>query len=223
MMADIMQVRERALEYEFFHKVDEELWRKLREKQQLADRRKALASATGITDDEMLDELVAANISGETMMALKLFPLVWIAWADGHIEPEQRTAILAAAETAGHARDSASYRMIELWLDQRPDELLQTAWKDYVCFLARQKVPKAFQAFRDEVCRQAHQLADLICFRYGFHGAELAQDNVLGEIEATFRMAGKLAGGDAKRPDGAVRRGLEARRSQTEVSSRALE
>jgi len=205
MLTDMLQVRERALEYEFFHKVDEELWRKLREKQEFDNRRQALAEASGITDESVLGELVAADISGDTMMALALFPLVWIAWADGHIEPEQRAAVLAAAETAGHARDSAGYHMIELWLDHRPAESLQIAWKDYVRFLAKKQMPTAFQAFREDICHQAHQLADLICFRYGFHGAELAQDDVLGEVEATFRNAERAASYDAVR-------GLLARR-----------
>ncbi|MEO8166147.1 MAG: hypothetical protein ABI619_12200 [Betaproteobacteria bacterium] len=187
MSADLLRVREHALEYEFFHKVDEELWRKLREKLEFDNRRLALAEATGINDDVVLDELVAAGISGETSMALSLFPLVWIAWSDGHIEPDERTAILAAAEEAGHLRDSASYHMIELWLDHRPQPLLQSAWQDYVHYLAKTMPPTAFQSFEQCVLRRSRQLADTICFRYGFHGAESAQDAVLDQIEATFR------------------------------------
>ncbi len=187
MSSDMLQVRERALEYEFFHKVDEELWQKLREKLEFDNRRQALAETTGITDEVVLDELVAAGISGESMMALSLFPLVWIVWSDGHIEPEERVAVLDAAEGAGHARDSASYHMIELWLEHRPQTALQKAWQDYVHYLAKTMPPAAFQAFKDNVLQRSRNLADAIRFRYGFHDAESAQDAVLHQIEATFR------------------------------------
>ncbi len=187
MSTDMLQVRERALEYEFFHKVDEDLWRKLREKLEFDNRRQSLAETTGITDEVVLDELVASNISGETMMALSLFPLVWIAWSDGHIEPDERAAILAAAVAAGHERDSASYHMIELWLDHRPQASLQAAWQDYVHYLARTMPPAAYEGFKHNVLHSSRQLADTICFRYGFHDAESAQDAILDQIEATFR------------------------------------
>jgi len=187
MTTDILQVRERALEYEFCHKIDEELWRKLRERVNSDNRRRALAVATGIKDERVLDELVASEINGETIMALSLFPLVWIAWADGHIEPDERAAILASAEAAGLVRESASYHMIEVWLDHRPKSILQTAWKDYVHYLAKTMPPAVFQAFKKNALRRAHELADSICFRYGFHHVESVQDAILDQLVETFR------------------------------------
>ena len=74
MTTDIFRTREQALEYEFFHKVDDELWEDLRHKLDLEDRRHALADATGITDEDVLTELVELDLNSETLFALLLFP-----------------------------------------------------------------------------------------------------------------------------------------------------
>jgi hypothetical protein len=58
-------------------------------------------AASGITDDALLDKLVALNLHGETLAALSLDPLVMVAWADGHIDKGERIALLSAASGGG--------------------------------------------------------------------------------------------------------------------------
>ena len=57
MTKDIFKDRESALEYEFFHKVDEELLEKLKAKLNFEKREHALADATGIQDEAVLARL----------------------------------------------------------------------------------------------------------------------------------------------------------------------
>jgi hypothetical protein len=187
MTTDVLQMRERAFEYEFFHKVDEELLSQLRENMKRANRRALLEDATGIKESRVLDELIESGIDGGTMMAFSLFPLVWIAWADGHIEADERAAILSAAESAGLAKDSASYRMMEWWTEHCPGTSLQQAWKDYVQYLAKTMSPTAFGEFKANVLQRAHELADSIYFRYGFHDAESSQDQILKQLDVMFK------------------------------------
>ncbi len=186
MTAEIFQVRERALEYEFFHKVDEELWRKLRAKLESDERRKALAEATGITDEDVLAELVELKISSETVFALSLFPLVWAAWAGGRIDEAQRHAILEAAHATGHERDTASHHLIETWLDHEPPEKLQTAWKDYVHAICQNISPAARRSLRQDVLARAQKVAEAVVPRYGFHEVEDGQETVLRKIKRAF-------------------------------------
>jgi len=186
MTTEIFRVREEALEYEFFHKVDEQLLQQLREKMYFVERRKALADATGIKDEDVLNELVELDISSETIFALSLFPLVWIAWADGWIDERQRTAILLAAQSTGHERDTASHHLIEAWLRQKPDEKLQTAWKDYVHAICETLSPAARQSLRSDVLGRAREVAEAVGTRYGFHDSEGVQDAVLHKIENAF-------------------------------------
>ncbi|MEX0820366.1 MAG: hypothetical protein WD070_12270 [Pirellulaceae bacterium] len=188
MTTDLFRVRERALEYEFFHKVDEELWQRLREQLEFDQRRRALADATGITDEALLAELVELDISSESIFALSLFPLVWLAWTDGRIAPEERQVILEAAHASGHEQGTASYQLIETWLDHKPDEKLETAWKDYVRSVCATISPAASQSLKEDVLHRAGQLVGALRVRYGFHNIESQQDKILEEIERAFTV-----------------------------------
>ncbi|HRX82908.1 MAG TPA: hypothetical protein P5307_27765 [Pirellulaceae bacterium] len=186
MTTDIFRTREQALEYEFFHKVDDELWEDLRHKLDLEDRRHALADATGITDEDVLTELVELDLNSETLFALLLFPLVWVAWADGCIDTHERQMVLKAATEAGHDPDSASYHLIETWLDHEPNETIQTAWKDYVRVICGRLSTESRRAMRCDTLRRVRELADSICYRFGLDRVELAQDAVLHQIAAAM-------------------------------------
>ena len=146
----------------------------------------ALADATGITDESVLTELVDAEISCETLYALSLFPLVWVAWSDGSISREQRKTILEAARAAGHESDAASHHLIEKWLDEEPSEKLVTAWKDYITAMRKVISDEARRSLRDDALQRARQIAEMVTGRYGFQAAEHAQDVVLRQIEKAY-------------------------------------
>jgi uncharacterized membrane protein YebE (DUF533 family) len=67
-------------------------------------RKEALAAASGITDDAVLDRLAAFNLGADTLAALSVAPLVVVAWADGGIDDKERSAVLAGAAEAGLGR-----------------------------------------------------------------------------------------------------------------------
>ena len=185
MTNNIFQTRERALEYEFFHKVDAELWQKLRESLEFSKKRNAIADATGITNETVIRELIELDIDNETLFALSLFPLVWVAWSDGYLDVRQRLAILDAAHATGHERDTASHHLINAWLDHEPDEKLQLLWKEYIRAICRTLSREGRESLRDDVLGRARQIADSVSTSY-FHQAEQAQMAVLAEIEEAF-------------------------------------
>ena len=189
MMANnIFQTRERALEYEFFHKVDEELWRKLRENLEFSKKRNAIVDATGIKDETVIRELIKLDVDAETLFALSLFPLIWVAWSDGVLYIRQRLAILDAAHSTGHERDTASHFLINAWLDHQPDEKLQVLWKEYIRSICQTLSPEGRESLRNDVLARARQVADSVSVSY-FHEAEQSQMAVLAEIEEAFNVA----------------------------------
>lgn len=63
-------------------------------RKRLVRKKQALSAASGVTDDGLLDKLVALNLQGDALAALSQAPLVLVAWADGRIDsndqlPEQ--------------------------------------------------------------------------------------------------------------------------------------
>ena len=120
------------LEEAFFARKNVELLEDLRKKANKAERRDALRRVVGIRDDAFLDRLIAMNIGPERAMALRLIPLVFVAWADGTMDDEEREAILRAARQEGLVREDLATRVLKDWLESPPDPSVLTLWKDYV-------------------------------------------------------------------------------------------
>jgi hypothetical protein len=76
---DAIHDRGRALEDEFFHRVDEELRKKLRETMERETKREQLLAATGFKDEALLDHLLDGGFEPATVAALVLVPAVFVA------------------------------------------------------------------------------------------------------------------------------------------------
>jgi len=112
----------------FFKERDKELLEKLKEEVAGDDSREALAAASGISDTSVLDNLIASGINPDTIASVSLIPLVAVAWADRKMEAKEREAILKAATEAGIVSGSASYSILETWLNEQPDDQLLASW-----------------------------------------------------------------------------------------------
>ena len=110
----------RTLEDAFFRKRDAILAEQFHKLEKMKETKQALQKVSGITDEKVLDKLVALNVRPETLASLAMVPLVEIAWADGSIADEEREAILKAAAQNGFAKGSIDYALIEGWLARRP-------------------------------------------------------------------------------------------------------
>ncbi len=121
-----------SLEDEFFRREDQRLVARLRELRDTETARETLSQATGIRDDVVLDRLLALRIQPEVIAALRIVPLVEVAWADGSLDEKEREAVLSGAREAGIAADSAAYTLLEAWLKRRPEPYLLAAWTTLV-------------------------------------------------------------------------------------------
>ncbi len=185
-MTDAFDERRRSLEEEFFYRHNQALLARLREKVKTEEGRKRLASVLGVTDQNMLDELLQAGISAETVTALMLVPLVHVAWADRLVELEERKAILRAAHDAGLADDSTSHELLSKWLHEKPSPTLLAAWKLYVGTLdasTRQQLAADIMKRCTSVARAAGGLL-------GLGGVSAREQAALDEIQAAFDSAG---------------------------------
>lgn len=160
MPSDFLAERKKGLEEAFFAEQDAILRRRLREADEVKARRDALASASGIKDAAVLDKLAAAGLTGETVAALSLVPLVLVAWADGEVDERERAAALSAAEEIGLSRDEPSHALLQGWLDRRPPQDLHAAWKAYAAALSATLDPMARRALRTGMMDRARYVAE---------------------------------------------------------------
>ena len=156
---DPFEQRRRSLEEAFFKQRDQQLLARLRAELEALERREQLARVSGIQDTKVLDDLVRVGVGPETLVALRLVPLVEVAWADGMVAQAERTAILNAAAAIDVHPGSPAYGLLDRWLTERPDERLVQAWKEYVRELAKSLPADSLAALRRETIDRCQQVA----------------------------------------------------------------
>ncbi|MHB8901111.1 MAG: tellurite resistance TerB family protein [Thermoguttaceae bacterium] len=180
--------RSSELEEKFFRQKDQELIRAMREKTATMERKKALAEASGIEHDELLSQLDQLQISAETVAALSLVPLVAVAWADGKLDDKERAAVLAAAEQTGLKNDHPGYRLLESWLQEKPEKGLANVWYDYVSVLCDNLSPEARQQLAQELIGRTRAVAEATGGILGLgRKISASEQAVLDKLAAAFR------------------------------------
>ena len=179
--------RRRELEEKFFSERDQQLLQALREKATSKERKRALAEASGIADEDLLGQLDRLEVCGETLAALSLVPLIAVAWADGSIDVKERQAVLAAAEQRGIEKEHAGYQLLERWLAKKPDAKLLGVWKGYVAELCPTLSEPARNALKEDVLGRARAVAETAGGLLGLgNKVSKSEQAVLGELEEAF-------------------------------------
>ncbi len=175
-----------ALEDAFFAKQNAQLLQKLQQEGAVQARRAALSGASGITDETVLEQLIALDIHSETMAAMALVPLVAVAWADKNLDERERQAILSGAQDAGLDAEHTGYQLLETWLADEPGPELLSAWKAYIRALTPTLSSDATQALKRELLGRARAVAEAAGGFLGLGAVSRAEQAVLTELEQTF-------------------------------------
>jgi len=182
---DAIHDRGRALEDEFFHRVDEQLREKLRESMEREDLRAQLIAATGFKDDELLDHLLDGGFQPASVAALALVPLVFVAWADGSVSPSERQAVMSTALQRGLENQPIAMKVVDGWLHAHPPQSLWKLWKEYAMAL-RSTVPTAVaEKLTNEILRQCKAVAEASGGTLGFGKICKQEQEILDEIAET--------------------------------------
>lgn len=187
-MADhILDSRRQGLEDAFFAAENARLLARMQADSSGADRRKAIAAATGITDDALLERLAALSLTPETLGAFSLVPLVLVAWADGAISTEERAATLRAAAEAGAAPGTPARALLESWLATKPSPAMADAWGAYARALAGPMDAAARDSLRAATLGRARAVAEATGGFLGLTSAvSEAERRVLASLEAAL-------------------------------------
>ena len=185
-MSNVLADRSQALEDCFFTKQNEKLLRELREKKDAETQKEALSACSGITDESVLEQLVACDLSCETLAALSVVPLVEVAWADGHVHENERDALLAGARKTGLAEGRPAYQLFESWLAERPDPKLFETWMEYVSELSKTFTPEAKQVLTRDLLGRARSVAEAAGGFLGLGKISSSEKAVLSELERAF-------------------------------------
>lgn len=187
MTDDIFEDRRKSLEEQFFAQQNEKLKQKLKATFEKEQTRESLKAATGISDEAVLDMLIALNVNHQTLAAFALFPLVEVAWADGTLDEKERAALLAAAAADGMVPGTPGHDLLEGWLQHAPGEPGRAAWRAYAGELARKLNPAERVRVREELLRRARGVAEASGGILGFGNRISArEEQVLDALKEAF-------------------------------------
>ena len=187
MSDEFLGQRKNTLEEAFFAEENERLRQRLREADQAKSRKAALAEASGITDDAVLERLAALNLGSDTLAALSVAPLVMVAWADGSMDDKERSAVLAGAEEAGVGRQGVGHQLLDRWLREAPPRDLLATWVDYIRAISAALGDEGRRALKAELLGRARRVAEAAG---GFLGVgrrvSPSEEAVLERLERAF-------------------------------------
>ena len=186
-MSDGLHDRGQALEGAFFQQRDRELLARMREEFREQEKKQALSKASGIVDEKLLDTLVELEIAPTTFSTFSLLPLIQVAWADGKMQNAEREAILNSADQNGITKDSASFEVLESWMDEAPSTDLYDAWKTYAASLKSSLDEVQCSNLQNSILGRAREVAEAAGGFLGF-GNKVSDEEaaVLEELAAAF-------------------------------------
>lgn len=102
-----------------------------------AEAKDQLSEETGISDEEILNDLQGLGYTRSTIEnLLPLLPLVEVAWAEGNVTDKERERVLELAARRGIMPDSPEYQQLTEWLREKPaDEFFRRTMRIIRAFL----------------------------------------------------------------------------------------
>jgi hypothetical protein len=183
---DTFVISGRSLEDAFFLEQDRQLIARKIELRKMAETKEALAAASGIKNQTVLQRLVELNVRPETLAAMAVVPLVEVVWADGSIDEEERKIVLNHASVQGIAAGSIEYELLERWLTHRPEPTLFQAWQHYVKGLCEQMPPQERVSLKQELLHFVRDAAQASGGVLGFGAISAEEKNVISQLESSF-------------------------------------
>ena len=175
------------LEEAFFAKENARLLQEMRAKTEKEERREMLRRVVRIDDEAFLDRLIMLGIGPETAMALRLIPLVSVAWADGHMDDREREAILSAAGEQGLASEEMARQVLKDWLEQKPDPRLLSLWKDYVGHIWNHFTDDEQLQMRQNLLTAAEEIANAAGGFLGLSKISAAEQEVIEDLRKALQ------------------------------------
>lgn len=183
---EFLEERRAALEEEFFHKENQKKLEKLRKELSALESKEELRKASGMTDEAVLDKLVALGLRGATVAALSLVPLVAVAWADRELEDGEREQILQAAVGKGMEPGTPGHEILTSWLTRAPDDSLFEAWESYMKALLGQLNDEQVRILKGQIVNMAKLVASASGGFLGMGKVSGTEAKVIERIEKAF-------------------------------------
>ena len=134
----------------------------------------------------VVQDLRGLGVSEETIHILNLVPIVHVVWADTPPRSEQVQDVLNNAPTVGIRPGMVAWKLLELWLNARPDPSLFRIWNDYVGALRWAMPESSFEDLRQLSQKRAESAAQSMSSGFGLLPKTGPHDFAARQISAAF-------------------------------------
>src|SRR3569623_1756572 len=188
-----LEERGRALENQFYEKENKEKLAAMKSKLDTQSSKEDLRKVSGMTDDAVLEKLVHLGMTANTIAALSLVPLIQVAWADGQIQDNERTAILQGAHGKGLEQGTPGYDLLQTWLAKRPSDELLEAWEAYIKSLTAQLNAEQQRLLKNQIVGFAKMVAGAAGGFLGIGRVSASEEKVLARVDAALPRPARRA------------------------------
>ena len=183
----VLELRRRGLEESFFAKENARLIEKIRTDAREKEERRHLAELLGDGNESLIDSLIALGIDRETIPALTLVPLIYVAWADQILETKEIEAVISAAEKLGMKQGGTGMQLLTSWLHQKPGDELKAVWSSYYQELSKQLSDSDRDKLVEQVMGFVKQVAEAAGGILGNFSISSSEKSVIKEFEQAMR------------------------------------
>ena len=186
-MSDSIKERAHILEEKFFAAQEAKVVNQLRADLLHSDDLKVLAAVAHITDRDALEELDSIGINPSTFVAVKLIPMVAVAWADDDLEDEEINAIQSAAAAAGITKETPAGQLLHQWLrDPLGDDVID-AWALFVSAYCRSIDAAKIADLEKETIDGAIKIAEAAGGFLGIGAVSRIEEQMISRLRNAFR------------------------------------
>jgi hypothetical protein len=178
--------RARTNEDEYFRRRDQALMEKAETEARHDAALRRLRERAGVADVATAERLRALGFTDETVVLIRMVPLLAVAWADGNVSDAEREAVITEARSYGIARDSVADRQLAAWLTKAPSEIVREAAVDILA--------GSIMGDAERVIAACHTVASASGGAFGLRKVSRVEQNVLDQITYALERKGIVSG-----------------------------
>ena len=186
-MSDSIKERAHILEDKFFAAQEAKVLNQLRAELRHNDDLNALAAIAHITDRDALEELDSIGVNPSTFVAVKLIPMVAVAWADDDLEDEEIHAIQSAASAQGISNKSAAGQLLHQWFRDPLSSDVIDAWSLFISAYCQRLDATQVAELEKETIDSAILIAESAGGILGLGSVSRLETNMIQRLRNAFR------------------------------------
>ncbi|XZE45425.1 hypothetical protein SH467x_000668 [Pirellulaceae bacterium SH467] len=183
---DSLRERGSALENQFFSSLDAKLLEELKADVEAELAINHLGRISGIQDQNVLGALTKLGVSPATFAALRVFPLVAVAWADGRLEKAERELIEENVSKHAIEEGSAAMQLLDQWLAKKPGSELLGVWESYAKSLVASLDQEEADLLKATLVEEIQQVASASGGLLGWASISKGEHEVMNRIVAAL-------------------------------------